>query len=144
MIKQDRLYANVRDIWDKCPDVMNEEQVGELSDQLEILTDVDEAVKAAHVVSIQDRFQKPENGKRCSNANADQAGVETPERLSPPNSGQTISNEETDIRSSAEASKLCPLCGGKLVLRTARKGANAGNQFYGCSNFPKCRYTGKV
>ncbi len=35
----------------------------------------------------------------------------------------------------------CPKCGSKLVLRTAKKGANTGNQFYGCSNYPKCRYT---
>jgi len=38
-------------------------------------------------------------------------------------------------------SKQCPKCGSELVLRTAKKGANAGNQFYGCSNYPKCRYT---
>lgn len=35
----------------------------------------------------------------------------------------------------------CPRCGGKLVLRTAKKGAHSGNQFLGCSSFPKCRYT---
>lgn len=35
---------------------------------------------------------------------------------------------------------LCPKCGGKLILRTTSKGANAGNQFWGCTNFPKCRY----
>ncbi len=34
----------------------------------------------------------------------------------------------------------CPLCNGNLVLRTATKGANIGKQFYGCSNFPKCKY----
>lgn len=34
----------------------------------------------------------------------------------------------------------CPQCGGSLVLRTSKKGANAGNQFYGCSNYPKCKY----
>jgi hypothetical protein len=34
----------------------------------------------------------------------------------------------------------CPKCGSRLVLRTARKGANAGNDFLGCSNFPTCRY----
>ena len=32
-------------------------------------------------------------------------------------------------------------CGAKLILRTAQKGENKGRQFYGCSNFPKCRYT---
>lgn len=38
----------------------------------------------------------------------------------------------------------CPRCGGNLVLRTAKKGDNAGNQFYGCSNYPKCRYIEKA
>lgn len=36
--------------------------------------------------------------------------------------------------------KKCPRCGGKLVLRMAKKGDFTGNKFYGCSNFPKCRY----
>jgi restriction system protein len=36
-------------------------------------------------------------------------------------------------------SPLCPKCGGSMVLRTARKGANAGQTFYGCSNFPRCK-----
>ncbi len=35
---------------------------------------------------------------------------------------------------------LCPKCGGELVERTAKKGKNAGQKFFGCSNFPKCRY----
>lgn len=39
-----------------------------------------------------------------------------------------------------EDKKLCPRCGAELILRTAKKGDNAGNQFYGCSRFPKCRY----
>lgn len=35
----------------------------------------------------------------------------------------------------------CPFCGGRLVLRVASKGKNVGNSFYGCSNYPKCKYT---
>lgn len=34
----------------------------------------------------------------------------------------------------------CPYCGSNLVIRTARSGPRAGKQFYGCSNYPKCRY----
>ncbi|MVF24844.1 hypothetical protein EVC37_25075 [Methylocaldum sp. BRCS4] len=26
-----------------------------------------------------------------------------------------------------------------MVLRTAKRGTNAGGQFWGCSSFPKCR-----
>ena len=36
-------------------------------------------------------------------------------------------------------SKPCPACGAAMVLRTARKGANAGNQFWGCSKYPACK-----
>lgn len=36
--------------------------------------------------------------------------------------------------------KRCPRCGGKLVLRTASHGSRAGKPFWGCSNYPKCKY----
>ena len=35
---------------------------------------------------------------------------------------------------------ICPECGGKLVVRTASTGKYAGNKFWGCSNYPKCRF----
>jgi len=35
--------------------------------------------------------------------------------------------------------KLCPKCGSAMALRTSQKGPQAGNQFWGCSAFPKCR-----
>ena len=35
----------------------------------------------------------------------------------------------------------CPLCGKPLALRTARKGARAGSQFWGCSGYPECKGT---
>ena len=39
---------------------------------------------------------------------------------------------------------FCPRCGGRLILRTARKGSNAGKEFLGCENFPKCRFSKAV
>ena len=35
----------------------------------------------------------------------------------------------------------CPLCGSAMVKRTARKGANSGSEFWGCSAYPGCRGT---
>ena len=35
----------------------------------------------------------------------------------------------------------CPRCGSPMVIRTARRGANAGEQFWGCSTYPKCQGT---
>lgn len=36
---------------------------------------------------------------------------------------------------------VCPKCGVEMVLRTGKKGANAGSQFWGCPNYPSCRST---
>ncbi len=33
----------------------------------------------------------------------------------------------------------CPKCKSVMVLRTAKTGANRGEKFWGCSNFPHCR-----
>jgi hypothetical protein len=38
----------------------------------------------------------------------------------------------------------CPKCGIPMVLRTAGRGDRQGEQFYGCSNYPKCRETIKL
>jgi Restriction endonuclease len=38
----------------------------------------------------------------------------------------------------------CPSCGSEMVGRTAKRGANAGSQFWGCSQYPRCRGTRAV
>ena len=34
---------------------------------------------------------------------------------------------------------ICPKCGSEMIKRLARKGRNAGNYFWGCSNYPVCK-----
>ena len=41
--------------------------------------------------------------------------------------------------SRSEIAPACPQCGSSMVKRTARKGNNAGAEFWGCSKFPTCR-----
>ena len=43
-----------------------------------------------------------------------------------------------------EQPMLCPRCGAALILRTAKKGPYTGKQFYGCSNFPGCKYFASI
>jgi len=38
-----------------------------------------------------------------------------------------------------QSKTTCPKCGSEMILRKAKKGANVGKQFWGCSKFPKCR-----
>jgi restriction system protein len=35
----------------------------------------------------------------------------------------------------------CPSCGQPMILRTSKRGRNAGNQFWGCSTYPTCKGT---
>lgn len=42
---------------------------------------------------------------------------------------------------SSPKAPTCPACGRLMVLRTARQGARAGSQFWGCSAYPNCKGT---
>lgn len=52
-------------------------------------------------------------------------------------SAQTVEN----IPSSPAPVPICPKCGILMVVRTVSQGEHKGNQFYGCSNYPRCRET---
>ncbi len=61
-------------------------------------------------------------------------------------SGRAAGGNSADVagsmsaeHASADQSILCPRCGAPMVLRTAKRGARAGKQFYGCSKYPACR-----
>lgn len=54
---------------------------------------------------------------------------------------QTQQPEATAVATAQTASPDCPRCGASMQLRTARKGANTGSNFWGCSTYPKCRGT---
>ena len=53
---------------------------------------------------------------------------------------ETLKSPVQEPVTETDPDRKCPRCGAALVLRTAKKGDNAGKQFYGCSAFPKCRY----
>lgn len=124
VIKRDRTYATVRELWEKNTDCLEDWRIEEIYESLKQLTNVDEAVKTAHVEDIERRFKNPPTTPVQAMRNEDTVTVVRPVPTEP------VDTEEL----------VCPRCGSKLVLRKATKGANAGNQFYGCSGFPKCRY----
>jgi restriction system protein len=45
------------------------------------------------------------------------------------------------LPTAAETPPKCPLCQSPMKLRTAKRGAKAGSQFWGCSRYPDCRGT---
>jgi len=48
------------------------------------------------------------------------------------------------LKNRYSSNTICPKCSEALVIRTVKKGPNTGNQFLGCSGFPKCRFTRKI
>jgi restriction system protein len=44
-------------------------------------------------------------------------------------------------RAAPEQATSCPVCAGRMVRRTARRGTNAGSEFWGCTGYPACRGT---
>ena len=50
----------------------------------------------------------------------------------------------TDNPEAETIAPVCPKCGGELVERIATKGQYAGQKFWGCSSFPKCKFVKKA
>ena len=61
--------------------------------------------------------------------NATQQPIPTQQKSEPIKTNQPEVNETPS----------CPICQQAMVMRTAKKGSNVGNNFWGCSQFPKCR-----
>lgn len=60
-------------------------------------------------------------------------------RLAPTRENHREHVARLKTRSDPNAQRKCPKCGSSMVLRTSKRGKNAGNQFWGCSGYPKCR-----
>lgn len=50
--------------------------------------------------------------------------------------GYAVSELKSQI---TKAVRLCPKCSAPMVLRTASKGIHAGETFWGCANYPRCK-----
>lgn len=72
------------------------------------------------------------------------AAVETepaPFELPPPAAPGAKARAVAPAEASAELALPCPLCGGDMKKRLAKRGVNAGQYFWGCVRHPECRGT---
>lgn len=143
VMKRDELRSYIKHVWKNVPDVLTTEEITQLYDKLLPLTKADEALKAAHVDAIRQKFDpgyvSPEPVPAEPEIPQEETAIPAAQPPAPNEAPSPAPPEEVSAPPEPEE-KCCPQCGAKLVLRTARRGANAGNQFYGCSAFPKCRY----
>jgi hypothetical protein len=57
------------------------------------------------------------------------------------NSNLTNTDHVRSLENRINSKTTCPNCGANLVTKTAKKGSNAGSQFLGCINYPRCKFT---
>lgn len=86
------------------------------------------------------------SGKFTADAQAFAAGkpielVDGPALLRLVQDVQPKGTQTTPPTVSGSSAQSCPKCGRAMVVRTAKRGANAGNSFLGCSTYPACNGT---
>ena len=53
--------------------------------------------------------------------------------------GKAVQVEPVEAPQASNGVPLCPKCGSRMVIRSVKSGAKAGEKFWGCPNYPKCR-----
>ena len=114
VVKRDDLIKAVKRFWNASSARYSEAHVNKLYQRLQPLTNVSYATKREHVADV---------------------------KLSRSRPAKTSSTMRTASTKPSSKALICPQCGDTLVVRTAKKGPNAGKRFYGCSNYPSCHYT---
>lgn len=102
-------------------DLLSEEEILEIFTVLYPCTQVSEQMKQQHIDDIHNHLDIENSSIQSKEACQKQQNIKS----------ETSLNQDELI---------CPRCGGNLILRQAKRGENKGKMFYGCSNFPKCRY----
>lgn len=117
-------------VYQYCEDIMTQAELDTLYETLYPFTQVNEEIKVSHIETVAEIRGETEY----------------------PTSKKTLEQEsekEEPCSQQAEmasgyAKKICPLCGNELIVRTASRGVRAGKMFFGCKNYPRCKYVENI
>lgn len=146
VINRDEVYKTVARIDSKVDSkrlpALDQNKVAEIYKKLYPCTQASAEVKQKHIEDIQQRAEKKEQEKKTKQMNRSglTKQVNQPKRSTVAPLRAVENKAVASTLSEEKEKQICPRCGAELVLRTAKKGENAGRNFYGCSSFPKCRY----
>lgn len=169
VVKRDNVLHVVSDIYERTSEhILSEKEIINLYEKLYPFTQVSDAQKTQHIANIQNKLET-KSSVSVSNDNEPTSEIKDvsgenvmeevrdlsakqPEEVNNVVFQKGVVNETSAVELDNDKPQdysdevktapinICPKCGGKLILKTAAKGANKGNQFWGCANFPKCRY----
>jgi hypothetical protein len=95
---------------------------------------VDELPERATQGGVQERDATEEDLDAEDHNSSEPARQAPADDAQPPPTESAVSTAQPD-----QPPPDCPKCGQPMVLRTARRGKNPGEQFWGCPGYPKCR-----
>lgn len=152
----------VANICNQIPtDLLSESDITNLYNKLYPYTQVDNIAKAQHIAHIQNNLNlSPQSEPDIAfdtHIGSDELSATGQPQIESVLSISTDTLEPIAETDEVQASKTqephsieldykepqilkCPKCNSNLVLRTATRGINVSNRFYGCSNYPKCKY----
>lgn len=120
VVNRNNLYSAVRQNAAQVGQPLSPEKIDALFEKLYPLSQVEEAQKILHIQTIQQKKQN-HSSQNLAHTAAEQ-------------------KEAPNAAAQKEGEKQCPRCGGQLVMRTASNPQYQGKKFWGCSNFPRCKY----
>lgn len=132
VVNRNRIRGAVRAIVENTGNRMSQSDIDLVYEKLYSFTQVSSEVKEKHIKDIRRKQESEFLEESIQDRPQEQQGQNV-------NCAQTVEKAVDNVPNPED--QFCPLCGEKLVMRTARKGGNSGNSFLGCSNYPRCRFT---
>lgn len=136
IVKRNQLIEAMKHTLSQNEVVWTQEELNQVYEVLYPLTQASEEEKQLHIERINETINKRKSKKKASHTANKEAG----QQETKPVTEIRAEEKSTPVLENATEELLCPRCNAPLVQRTSCKKEHAGSSFYGCSNFPKCRY----
>lgn len=134
---------DVTDKVKKSAAVLTTQQIDDIFNRLYPLTQATEEQKTTHIEEI----NRMKSGEKPTvsvvvQTSSDESNCVAENEAEESVAASVLSVNGIDEKElpTQEKERICPNCGAKLIKRAATKGERKGKSFWGCENFPKCRY----
>ncbi len=144
VINRQDISESVKHMGNRSIQALSKMDISRIQEMLYPYTQTTEYEKQQHIDNLKTaryKIKKKTTDTIVSESSSDANNASETASNSTPAENTTQENVPQENTVNQNSNRICPRCGADLVLRTAKKGEHSGEQFYGCSRFPKCRYT---
>lgn len=121
--------------------MLNTSEIDSIYNNLYMYTQLSDEDKRKHVENIHNKLDKDSKFEPTFVVEETDTSVTLEDQVSTNSEVEVETEIKEDLTvTEKNVDKICPNCGSVMIIRVANKGKYVGKKFYGCSNFPKCRY----